>query len=276
MMEEAERRVQYRFRQRCLCFLVTHVMFPLLAHWRQLTALFITASALSTETCFEDKSVDTLESLFQCFDKHVVQHYTRAEYEFAQPNNTELKAWTGVIQDMLEGQCNVTDVPAVLATDFALAEWGDHCILNETNVPFRRGWATFAASLKERPLLPNLHLMAPHPLFDGRTSAQGAYLLNATEARSLLVSARHRKALPEATDCQPGKFSYITDPTHDTVSGCSSIHERVLLTHSSAERAFSCSSRHYQTMARHVWWRLRPKYLRILAVTWERPSILRI
>jgi hypothetical protein len=190
-----------------------------LSNWLQLNQVILSALwTRQSPTCVANSTITSLEGLIECFDDQVVRNYTREEYDLAQPSNQELAAWTGAISDLLDGNCTAVDLPEIISDDFAIAQWADYCVLYETNVPFQRGWGTFVVPLGGDVQLPGVHLAAPHPIFDGRTSAEAAFTLDAAEARSLLVSGRMRRALPELKDCVHGKTNYVTDPTHNIVS----------------------------------------------------------
>lgn len=194
-------------------------------------------SSLIAVTC---SFTGTLVELIDCLDKYTVRGdtYTAGGYAAAQPTVLQRKAWKDTIQAMLWINDNCTDLvlPDSISPFFRISLFTDdrtspeptYCILSETTAIaasrpyYTKGWGLFVVPASRSLIQRDLHISAPHPLYDGRTPQQAAAVFSAGEVggRSLLVPGRHRRALRKETGCVPSPATstyWVTDPVHDTV-----------------------------------------------------------
>jgi len=195
-------------------------------------ALAINITCISTFT--------SLETFVDCLDKHTVTEgfYTLETYTTAQPSGpAEIAAWTNAVNSVLTIGCPGTAVTVVpgLNGDYVIARVTDSirfgktwCILvetrtfNDTTLAYKRGWGFVITPYETvTPATRRLHFSAPHPRTDGNTPRQATALFERTEAKSLVVTGRHRMAYATATHCSeaipPGTY-YMTDSSHGNVS----------------------------------------------------------
>lgn len=211
------------------------------------------------ENCLASTSVTRL---VDCLDKFTVPDaaFDANSYALAQPTPEESGDWTAVVTAMLDAgagnllswnstPCSDVSLPLSLRGTFLVAPFTDitlgtprqYCALLETSLTatgtYRRGWGTMVVPAHRATCAKSgvsrarsIHLAAPHPLFDEGTPQQAAALFALTNARSLLVSGRHRAAYRHPTDCvvpsNPSSTYWKTDPTHDWVGAYVLWHER--------------------------------------------------
>ena len=157
-----------------------------------------------------------------------------AVLDIIQPTPAQRTAWANTIQDLLnvDGNCLTiaTNLPAELATSYTVRKVGeDFCALVEftTNnggaggrVQYVKGWGMFVTPARKSLVKRNLHLSAPHPIFDSLTEAQAGQVFGGTGAKSLYIAGRKRDAFREPSDCIAGSGTttyWKTDPAHDNV-----------------------------------------------------------
>ncbi|KAI5827974.1 hypothetical protein K523DRAFT_373962 [Schizophyllum commune Tattone D] len=200
---------------------------------------------LSSPDCL---SAPTLPALAACYANYTVPaaHYDAASYATAQPKDYEVLAFRAAIHRMLDisngaADCFGTELPVVLQSIYSVHSFVDqengeaYCVLAEKHVlngHYAYGWGFMAVSDKKitpgaavHHLVPqhprlDVHLSAPHPIFDGPVDTQAAALFTQARARSLFISGRHRRAFDARSDCESespsGTKYYATDPAHST------------------------------------------------------------
>ncbi|KAL1704136.1 hypothetical protein EV121DRAFT_206490 [Schizophyllum commune] len=202
-------------------------------------------TSTSTPDCL---SAPTLAALAACYANYTVPaaHYDAASYATAQPNDYEALAFRAAIRRMLDisngaADCFGTVLPVALQAIYSVHSFVDqengeaYCVLAEKHVlngHYAYGWGFMAVPDKKitpgaavhhlSPQHPRLdiHLSAPHPIFDGPVDTQAAALFTQARARSLFISGRHRRAFDAPSDCESesptGTKYYATDPAHST------------------------------------------------------------
>jgi len=177
-----------------------------------------------------------LETIVNCLDKYTVtaSFYTPACYNSAQPSAAEIVAWNTAIQSMLTSGCSPgppEPVPGLLE-DYTVTRITDSfgysfCILSEAKIfadfqVYRRGWGLVVTPADPvNGAIRDLHFSAPHPIYDADTPQQAAALFRRTQARSLVITGRHRQAYAIPSACvipTPPTVYYKTDAAHDDVS----------------------------------------------------------
>ncbi|KAL1748696.1 hypothetical protein HDZ31DRAFT_79550 [Schizophyllum fasciatum] len=204
-------------------------------------------SNLSTTDCL---SSPTLPALVACYSNFTVPQgfYDDAAYATAQPTPDEEAAFRAAVMRMLDisdgaADCFGTTLPDALRPIYSVHPFVDqdsgeaYCVLAEKRAiegSYTYGWGFMAvpdealspaaAGAKvpdsPRPRL-DVHLAAPHPVFDGPVDLQAAALFAEARARSLFVSGRHRRAYDAPSDCVNGTSKtpyYKTDPAHSVVA----------------------------------------------------------
>ncbi|KAL1696279.1 hypothetical protein GGG16DRAFT_121112 [Schizophyllum commune] len=196
-------------------------------------------------------SAPTLPALAACYSNYTVPaaHYDAASYATAQPKDYEVLAFRAAIHRMLDistgaADCFGTELPVALQSVYSVHSFVDqengeaYCLLAEKHVLngyYAYGWGFMAVPDKkitpgssgqyprfsQHPRL-DVHLSAPHPIFDGPVDTQAAALFTQARARSLFISGRHRRAFEAPSDCESesptGTKYYATDPAHSTVA----------------------------------------------------------
>ncbi|KAL1682748.1 hypothetical protein EV122DRAFT_287016 [Schizophyllum commune] len=195
-------------------------------------------------------SAPTLPALAACYANYTVPaaHYDAASYATAQPKDYEVLAFRAAVHRMLDisngaADCFGTELPVALQSIYSVHSFVDqengeaYCVLAEKHVlngHYAYGWGFMAVPDKkitpgtavhhlfpQHPRL-DVHLSAPHPIFDGPVDTQAASLFTQARARSLFISGRHRRAFDAPSDCESesptGTKYYATDPAHSTVA----------------------------------------------------------
>ncbi|KAL1735552.1 hypothetical protein EV714DRAFT_280140 [Schizophyllum commune] len=193
-------------------------------------------------------SAPTLPALAACYANYTVPaaHYDAASYATAQPKDYEVLAFRAAIHRMLDisngaADCFGTELPVALQSIYSVHSFVDqengeaYCVLAEKHILsgyYAYGWGFMAVPDKKitpgaavhhlSPQHPRLdvHLSAPHPIFDGPVDTQAAALFTKARARSLFISGRHRRAFEAPSNCESesptGTKYYATDPAHST------------------------------------------------------------
>lgn len=172
----------------------------------------------------------TLEELISCFDDYTVpkKTYDLGTYTAAQPSDAELAAWITAVSNLLavDGTCAPSLLPNILQeiyniTLFNQADGRSFCVLSEVeatvNNYYKRGWGIMAVPATRAAVSRYIHISAPHPVYDNGTSRQAAAIFNATGAKSLFISGRHRNALTDPSCLGPTLKFNKTDAAHDIV-----------------------------------------------------------
>ncbi|KAF9259039.1 hypothetical protein L218DRAFT_934164 [Marasmius fiardii PR-910] len=181
--------------------------------------------------CIHNTSLTTVQNLIACYNPFTVPEnfYNQETYDAAQPNEAELTAWLGLVNELLwvDGNCTEVLVPPVLDGIYGVspfqARTTSYCVLHERKADksaYVKGWGVMVVPEHRSSRIRNIHLAAPHPQFDYQTPEQAAALLEGVGARSLLIPGRKRTSFNTATDCvQPGGNTttvyYVTDPAHN-------------------------------------------------------------
>lgn len=185
---------------------------------------------LSTDTSSHN-SPTTITQLITCLDAYTVPHgyYSDAKHAAAQPTQEERAAWSSTIESLLsvDGDCTSIAIPKTLEGVYTISLFTEragssYCILHESqskNGVYLKGWGLMAVPATRAAILRDIHISAPHPVYDQGTPQQAAALFASTGARSLLIPGRIRTALLAATDCITSTTAqyYKTDPAHETV-----------------------------------------------------------
>jgi hypothetical protein len=148
------------------------------------------------------------------------------------PTPSERSAWSQTIQALLDvdGDCSTISLPAPLSTTYTVREVGtEFCALVEVSTntggsggtaQYEKGWGMFVTQAWKSRVKRNLHLSAPHPIFDSLTEAQAGHVFEGTSARSLYIPGRIRDAFLEPSCCIAGSENttyWKTDSAHDKV-----------------------------------------------------------
>jgi hypothetical protein len=169
----------------------------------------------------------TIEDLVSCFEAYTVpsQHYTRAAYLDAQPQDPQLTAWKLAVSRLLavDGSCSPTLLPAALNNIYKISAYTEtsgkvFCVLSEVSATggyYTKGWGFFAVPALRAAVSRFIHISAPHPLYDEGTVRQAAAVFKRTGAKSLLISGRHKNAYASVS-CTGLQYS-ATDAAYDDV-----------------------------------------------------------
>ncbi|MEW6336106.1 MAG: hypothetical protein AB1625_01780 [Acidobacteriota bacterium] len=189
----------------------------------------------------------SLEELVTCVVEHMPNRGSR-RVEAA--NARTLAAVRATARVMLGGRCDRAALPPALAGSFALTPFRDaasgesFCLLlaaadRDGDGVDDLGWGMF---LVRRHAPRELHLQVPHPYFDFGTELQGATLMRASGARSLLMAGAHRQASMTASACQPEYCR--SDAAHDTALPFHAITEAILAHHERRGQDFAVLQLH--------------------------------
>lgn len=195
----------------------------------------------------ECRDAPSLEDLVTC----VVEHMPNRGSQLVEPAKTEtLGAVRAAARAMLAGRCDRAALPPALADVFTLAPFRDaasgesFCLLLASadrggDRLDDLGWGMF---LVRRNALRELHLQVPHPYFDFGTELQGATLMRASGARSLLMAGAHRQASTTPSACQPEYC--LSDVAHETALPFHAITEAILAHHGRRRQDFTVLQLH--------------------------------
>jgi hypothetical protein len=178
---------------------------------------------------------EDLSKLVSCHLSLVLQRELNSSaFAFIQPTPSERRAWSETIQSLLnvDGNCSsiARDLPELLKATYTVLEVGEFCALVEVStisgdkkgrVEYEKGWGLFVTPAWKGQVKRDLHLSAPHPIFDTLTGEQAGRVFERTGAKSLYIAGRVRAAFLQATDCVAGSETttyWKTDPAHDNVS----------------------------------------------------------
>ena len=185
--------------------------------------------------CLDTTLSPTLTKLVACFEIYTVpgDFYTDISWAAAQPTSRERKAWFAATRALLHlsdnpaaGTCTSLVLDSSIADKYALSTFTDsatstaYCVLAETHATrgfYNKGWGVFIVPATRAGLRRNLHISAPHPIFDEDTPAQAAAVFAGVGGKSLYVPGRHRRARNVGSLCVPGTNNFVTDPAHDLV-----------------------------------------------------------
>ena len=170
----------------------------------------------------------------------IIGNLTQRTYAASQPSDSQRAAWRQVVGDLLhvaDGRARCSDIgkylPEELLGIYTVVEvdLGKFCALAEVDgvgegdgKTYDKGWGLFVVPApKNEGTSTNLHLSAPHPIYELNTAEQAAFVFKWTEAKSLYIPGRSYKAFLEETDCVPSTKSekyWKTDAVHDEVCFC--------------------------------------------------------
>ncbi|KAJ3218641.1 hypothetical protein HDU67_004694 [Dinochytrium kinnereticum] len=197
-------------------------MTPLLL----LPLLLSSAIAQETLKCWPPNDEGSLLDLIQCASKA----YIPAEHIKTLSDFNERLPATGLTvlaMDMLLNGCR-GELPADLEGVVEVRRIWDgevgrgFCVALDVQLDskkkFAKGWGIFVVPIDVNSPQPssNLHLQAPHPIFDGSTDLLATSLFRTVPGfRSLLLATRHRNAYKADSTCIAGKAYSMTDPAHN-------------------------------------------------------------
>lgn len=136
---------------------------------------------------------------------------------FFAPNGAQRKAWTGIIEDILNRRLeNAQATIKKLSFPYELKLFTDNrtkreYVLLEEKFPLQAGWGFYAFDLEtQNPL----SIEIAHPVADARTELEGIDAFLQTRARAFLMAGTHRRANKKETPCsQPGTANNDSEST---------------------------------------------------------------
>ena len=167
----------------------------------------------------------------------IIGNLTQQTYAASQPSDSQRAAWRKVVGDLLDvadGRARCSDIrkhiPDELRGIYTVVgvDLGRFCALVEVDTIgegdgkiYGKGWGIFVVpAQKDQETSTNLHLSAPHPIYELNTAEQAAFVFEWTGAKSLYIPGRSYKAFLEETDCVPSTARekyWRTDAVHDKV-----------------------------------------------------------
>lgn len=196
---------------------------------------FLFGRSADPATCFGRPS---LHGLVDCFDGYTVPEafYNPSTYALAQPTSRQRNDWKRLIRNLIEvdgGNCESTPIPSSLRSFYAVRLFQDFCVLYETTSLggiYSKGWGLVIVPAHQSMIFRDLHISAPHPAYDLGTPQQAAAVFRLTDARSLFIAGRTRKAFMQPSNCirprSPADDWYLTDPAHNNVSICLELYSQ--------------------------------------------------
>ncbi|KAK2462435.1 hypothetical protein APHAL10511_005532 [Amanita phalloides] len=182
-------------------------------------------------------STDNLSSFIKSHRSLIQQHLTKETYTSTQPTASQRLAWRTVVTSLLnmavndnqDCSSNRNAIPDALKGIYTITQVdnGHFCALVEAGTVLRegrreyaKGWGIFVVPAQgqsdERGQ--QIHLSAPHPVFDLYTAEEATHVFGRTGAKSLFVPGRSRRAFDQETECivSTGRTKYWkTDTAHD-------------------------------------------------------------
>ena len=187
------------------------------------------------------KPTDDISSLVAFhLSRTIIGNLTQETYAASQPSDLQRVAWrevVGGLLDVADGRARCADIRAHIPDELrgiytvVGVDLGRFCALVEVDTigegdskTFGKGWGLFVVpTQKDEETSTDLHLSAPHPIYELNTAEEAAFVFEWTGAKSLYIPGRSYKAFLEETDCVPSTRSekyWKTDAVHDKVCYC--------------------------------------------------------
>ncbi|KAI8804775.1 hypothetical protein BJ742DRAFT_823224 [Cladochytrium replicatum] len=202
----------------CMLFRIVSVVVGVLPLHALLILLWRQQHQVS---CFDFGPTD-LNVLFKCLRSNFLAAQSIPSLRHHEKITREPAAlFASVVSGVLAEGCHTsrTTAPFIdkrLFFDSTVSRY--YCVISERKYDHQwRGLGVFVVPRNTNG--PGVHLMAPHPIFDGSTDFQAVWIFqqHSTMFRSLLIAGRHRNAFPCTSNCVNGSTKapyFMTDPTH--------------------------------------------------------------
>jgi hypothetical protein len=151
----------------------------------------------------------TLEELVICIAGQMPDQDSEG---FVVPAEAVQGDWSGVVAQMLGGQCDDIALPSSLGPVYSIGTFTDgdnhrgYCVLMEildedSNGKVDRGWGTFITNPAPSR---EINVQIAHPVFDTGTEVEGIGIFKGIDGRSYLMAGANREANSSPSACQAG------------------------------------------------------------------------